>query len=101
MTKPNSMSGIISSLRAGDRLSLRNWLRLRLWQGRQHRRYLAWLYDQDSHWVDGYLIWGLRLVFGYALAGLILWLVTPLIGLGFALLLAMLAWLLMGAYWLS
>jgi len=37
----------------------------------------------------------------YAIAGLIIWLVTPLVGLGYALLLAMLAWIVMGAYWLS
>jgi len=40
-----------------------------------------------------------KVLVSYALTGLILWLVRPHIGLGYGLLVAMLAWMLMGAYW--
>jgi len=101
MTKARLGRGIITKLRVGQPLSLRNRLRLRLWQKRQHRRYLASLNDRGPHAISGALVWTIRAAMAYAIAGLIIWLVTPLVGLGYALLLAMLAWIVMGAYWLS
>jgi len=93
----------ISKLRAGQPLSLWDRLRLYLWHRQQHRRCLAaWFGDQGpQHRVGRGPIWGIRIIVTYAVAGLILWLLTPLIGLGYAVLVAMLAWIVMGAYWLS
>lgn len=102
MRKPSLDQGIISKLRPGQRLSLRDRLHLRLWQRRQYRRYLASMNPQPVPPISaGLLGLSIRILLSYAVAGLVLGLATPHIGLGYGLLLAMLAWIVMGAYWLS
>lgn len=102
MSKSNMVPGFISKLRAGQPLSLRDRVRLRLWHRKQHRRCLAaWFPDQGPPSVSaGLLLVSFRIIVIYAIAGLILWLLTPLVGLGYAFLVVVLAWILMGAYWL-
>lgn len=100
MTK-RSLLGILTKAQYGQPLTLRDRLCLHLWQNRQHRTYLASLGSQPPPPITGGL-WRLifKMLFSYAVAGLVLGLATPHIGLGFALLLAMLVWMLMGACWL-
>jgi len=95
------LAEIMRKQRPGQPLSLWTRIRLRAWQRRQYRRYLASLDPRLVPPISGGLL-GLsfRILAGYAIAGLILGLATPHVGLGFALLLAMLAWIVMGAYWL-
>lgn len=102
MRDRNLLAEIMGKQRPGQPLSLRTRIRLRAWQRRQYRCYLASLDPQPVPPVSGGLLGlSIRILLSYAVAGIILWLATPHIGLGFAFLVAMLAWIVMGAYWLS
>jgi len=96
-----SLLTALTKARYGQPLTLRERLRLHVWQNRQHRTYLASLGTEPPPPITGglgRLIF--KMLFSYAVAGLVLGLATPHVGFGFALLLAMLAWILMGAAWL-
>lgn len=96
------LAEIMRKQRPGHPLRLRTRLRLRAWQRRQYRGYLASLNHERPPPISGGLL-GLtfRIVLSYGVAGLVLGIAIPHVGLGYGLLLAVLAWIVMGAYWLS
>jgi len=102
MRDRNLLAEIMRKQRPGQPLSLRTRIRLRAWQRRQYRRYLASLDPRLAPPISaGMQALSVRILLSYVVAGFVLGLATPHVGLGYGLLLAMLAWIVMGAYWLA
>ena len=82
---------IITKSVTGEPLSLMEKAHLWYWRRR----------DPRLKRIGGGLIWGIRIAFAVMVTFGVIWVATPLVGRGVALIGAAVLWVVMGAYWLN